>query len=230
MQRLQEYWEKRYVPEKWILETMSLSKRVYDRYRKLHCKTEQIRFLPQNLSPVVFETILQKCKEGVPYVTIAQDLALEERQVRKIICKLQPYYGIRPLSKPRYIPTSDHRQKLGELLTEYNKTNPKKKEQNPNWKGGITELCELIRRMNPYRAWRKQILSRDGFKCIVCDSSESLQVDHIYPFSLLLEEGKITTIEQAENYAPLWNVSNGRVMCETCHRKTETYGKQRKNK
>ena len=65
---------------------------------------------------------------------------------------------------------------------------------------------------------------------LVCETHSNLQVDHIYPFSLLLQDGKIATTEQAAAYSPLWNLANGRTMCETCHRKTETYGRQRKVK
>lgn len=228
MLALKRWWSLGYVTGSYIKRELKIGDKVYNRLLAEYCEQEQIQFLPQNLEPETYEHIIQKCKDGVPYVSIAEVLGLKRKQVRLIIQKLATRYDIKPLSKQMGNHREEHRVFLAEQLVKYNKQNPKKKEQNPNWKGGITELCELIRRIPVYNKWRKQVLSRDGFKCIVCETHSNLQVDHIYPFSLLLQDGKITTTEQAAAYMPLWNLANGRTMCETCHRKTETYGRQRK--
>jgi 5-methylcytosine-specific restriction endonuclease McrA len=228
MLSLKGWWSLGYVTGSYIKRELKIGDRVYNRLLAEYCEQEQIQFLPQNLEPETYEHIIQKCKDGVPYVSIAEELGLKRKQVRLIIQKLATRYDIKPLSKPMGNHCEEHRAFLAGQLAEYNKQNPKKKEQNPNWKGGITEISDLIRVTKTYKEWRLSVFKRDGFKCIICGTNQHLHADHIYPFSLLLHEGMIKTVEQAETHAPLWNLANGRTMCETCHRKTETYGRQRK--
>lgn len=229
--KLEEYWEKRYVPAKWIMKTLKISSRVYLRYLKTRCKHEQIKFLPQDLEPEIFETIIQKCRQRIPYLVISQDIGLKHRQVYHIILKLQSIYEIEPINSPikhTSNHTPEHRITLAARITEYNKQNPKKKEQNPNWRGGTSILSELVRVLLPYKKWHANVLKRDKYACLLCGCKRHLHVDHIYPLSLLLRDGKITVPEEALTYSPMWDLSNGRTLCETCHKKTDTYGKQRK--
>lgn len=79
----------------------------------------------------------------------------------------------------------------------------------PVWKGLTPEL-ELIRKGKPYLRWRREVLKRDGNKCISCGVTQNLQVDHIKPFITFPKER--------------FNLNNGRVLCFPCHKKTETYG------
>lgn len=70
----------------------------------------------------------------------------------------------------------------------------------------------MARKLNPntYHGWRKLVLIRDGYKCVLCGSEEKLEVDHIQP---------------VKTHAHLiYDVSNGRVLCKSCHKKTDTYG------
>lgn len=227
---LKRWWSLGYVTGTYIKRELKIGDKVYNRLRAEYCEQEQIQFLPQSLEPETYERIIQKCKSEVPYVLIAEELGLKRKQVRLIIQKLATLYDIKPLSKPMGNHCEEHRDSLSRRMEVYNKQNPKKKEQNPNWKGGITEISDLIRVTKAYKEWRLNVFKRDGFKCIICGAGKHLHADHIYPFSLLLHEGMIETVEQAEAHIPLWNLSNGRTMCETCHRKTETYGRQRKEK
>lgn len=228
MTLLHEYWSKGYYSKTWIMKQLHLSERVYMRLLKEFCVVQQAKYLPQNLSPSVIEEIITKTKNGTPYKQIAEDLGLGEKQIRSIIMKLSNMYGIMPVSKP-HIVSKEHRANLSLRLADYNRNNPKKKEQNPNWRGGTTSLSEEIRKSLKYKEWRLSVMSRDAFMCIHCNGTSVLQVDHVYPFALILEEGLITTLAEAEAYMPLWNLANGRTLCRDCHRKTETYGKQRKN-
>lgn len=61
-----------------------------------------------------------------------------------------------------------------------------------------------------YGMWRKAVFLRDGNRCVLCGSTEKLQADHIKPFSTFKELR--------------YEVSNGRVLCTECHKKTPTYG------
>jgi hypothetical protein len=78
---------------------------------------------------------------------------------------------------------------------------------NPNWKGGITPVNELLRRTPEYRAWRAEVFKRDGYTCQLCgQKGGDLNADHIKPFS---------THPELRH-----DVDNGRTLCVSCHRKT----------
>lgn len=81
-----------------------------------------------------------------------------------------------------------------------------------NWKGGITPLNHKIRTSQEFIQWRKTVLERDNYKCVLCGSNESLEVDHIKQFAYYPELR--------------FEVSNGRTLCKTCHKKTETHSRK----
>lgn len=97
------------------------------------------------------------------------------------------------------------------------------------WKGGKTALIKLLRGTGEYREWRKQVFTRDSFTCVLCDRKRKrgdrvlLHADHIIPFAILLRQLKITTLEKAKTCMALWEVSNGRTLCEVCHKQTDTW-------
>lgn len=99
-------------------------------------------------------------------------------------------------------------------------------ENHPNWKGGITPLYHTIRNCPKYGEWRLKVYERDGFTCQWCGASKSgtLQCDHVYPFIGIVNDHDIKTLEQALNCDPLWDISNGRTLCESCHQKTPSFG------
>jgi len=85
------------------------------------------------------------------------------------------------------------------------------KENHWNWKGGITNPNEAIRKSAEYKNWRRSVFNRDGFKCTECGIKGGyLHADHIKPFALFAELR--------------FDVNNGRTLCKSCHEKTETYG------
>lgn len=92
------------------------------------------------------------------------------------------------------------------------------------WKGGISKEYRRIRATNEYAIWRKTVLERDSYTCVICGDhnfkgrgvSVVMQVDHIKPFYL---------------YPDLrFDLDNGRTLCVTCHRKTDTWGRPKKPK
>lgn len=101
-----------------------------------------------------------------------------------------------------------HRAKIGKSH---------KGDKNHNWKGGITNENEKIRKSPEYKEWRTSVFERDNFTCVKCNRRGcKLHADHIKPFSL---------------YAKLrLDVDNGRTLCESCHRETFTYAKAWKSK
>lgn len=95
----------------------------------------------------------------------------------------------------------------------------------PNWKGGITSLNIGIRSLFEYRQWRSDIFTRDNYICNFCGiRGGKLHVDHIKPFSLILQENKIKNIRDALICEELWDTNNGRTLCFKCHKKTDTWG------
>ena len=94
-----------------------------------------------------------------------------------------------------------------------------KNEVNP-----VTRLKKRIQTSLLYRQWRSDVFSRDGFECIFCSSTDSLQADH-FPMSIaeLMRKHELTDIEQAKSCEELWNINNGRTLCVSCHRKTENF-------
>lgn len=88
------------------------------------------------------------------------------------------------------------------------KSNPLwSRENNPNWKGGVTPENEKVRKSTKYKEWRIEVLKRDWFRCINCGHRSNgkykdVVVDHIKPFSIYKELR--------------FDVDNGRTLCQKC--------------
>ena len=93
------------------------------------------------------------------------------------------------------------------------------------WKGGITPLRILIKQNYRYKKWRSLIFKRDNFICQICGQlGGRLNADHIKSFSLSIEHNNIKTLKEAFQCKDLWDINNGRTLCEDCHRKTDNFG------
>ena len=84
-----------------------------------------------------------------------------------------------------------------------------------NWKGGVYKAHCSERQYwgakSIYRNWRKSVLKRDNYTCQFCGKrGGKLHVDHVKPW-----------IEYPELR---FDIDNGRVLCQPCHAKTDTYG------
>lgn len=82
-----------------------------------------------------------------------------------------------------------------------------------NWQGGKGSEYLAIRKSLEYKQWRESVFKRDKYTCIKCGDNRghNLNADHIKPFSLFPELRLV--------------LENGRTLCESCHRKTETWGR-----
>ena len=99
----------------------------------------------------------------------------------------------------------------------------------PGWKSPgerRTPKIKMIRDSRQMRKWRLLCFQRDNFTCQKCGDNKggNLNADHIKPFSFILKENNIENIEDAMNCPELWDINNGRTLCEKCHKKTETWG------
>lgn len=91
-----------------------------------------------------------------------------------------------------------------------------------NWKGGITKERVKIWWSQEYKIWRKAVFERDNYTCVWCGARNGngkdifLEADHIKPF--------------AEYPELRFVVDNGRTLCRSCHKKTDTYGVRKRVK
>lgn len=90
-----------------------------------------------------------------------------------------------------------------------------KGEKNANWQGGISFQYKLERSLAmekfEYRFWRELVFEKDDYTCVFCGvRGGRLQADHIRPWNLFPELR--------------YEIENGRTLCISCHRKTDTYG------
>ena len=103
-------------------------------------------------------------------------------------------------------------------------------EGNPNWKGGRLSLAQLIRASDKNRKLIARILIRDKYTCQICGQvGGDLEVDHIKPFSDILEDflQKYAVLDlklfQSElfsialKYKPFWDKNNLRTLCRRCN-------------
>lgn len=101
-----------------------------------------------------------------------------------------------------------------------------------NWQGGLTPLHTEIRSLLEMRNWRKQVFERDDYICQECKQRGcKLEAHHIKPFTLLFKEflqyySQFSPIEDKETltrlaitWAPFWDTTNGKTLCESCHAK-----------
>ena len=107
------------------------------------------------------------------------------------------------------IPSKETRRKMSEA---------KIGEKNYNWKDGLTEINLRVRGDLEYRLWREAVFERDNYTCVWCGDNKggNLNADHIKPFC---------------DYPELrFALDNGRTLCESCHKTTETYGNKNRGK
>lgn len=86
-----------------------------------------------------------------------------------------------------------------------------------NWKGGRSSVRKQIMSSLEYKIWRRGVFERDKYTCVWCGQvGGELNADHIKPF---------------RDYPELrLALDNGRTLCVSCHKKTETYGNKYKIK
>jgi hypothetical protein len=117
-----------------------------------------------------------------------------------------------------------------------------KGKDNYRWRGGITPLSMAIRNSENYFIWFLDVLKRDKKTCQECGSKKELEAHHIKEFSEIFKEflqiysqfspieDKETLLRLALNYAPFWDITNGKTLCYSCHTKKHKRKKNNDNK
>ena len=73
------------------------------------------------------------------------------------------------------------------------------------------------------KRWHKEILERSEGKCEHCGETKNFHVHHLDSFYSIIKDCRITTTLQAVECKPLWDLENGIVLCEDCHKETPSY-------
>lgn len=92
------------------------------------------------------------------------------------------------------------------------------------WKGGISPLAEVIRKCFKSKEWKRKILQRDDYTCVICKKrGGDMEIDH-YPkmFAEIFHENNIKSLDEALACEQFWDTKNGRTLCKPCHK---THGK-----
>jgi 5-methylcytosine-specific restriction endonuclease McrA len=102
------------------------------------------------------------------------------------------------------------------LLISQKRKNKYTGENNPNWKGGRSQLIKNIYKTSEYIEWQKKCMERDNFRCIICGENRKtyLTVHHLYSKDIYFDK--------------IFDVDNGVTICKKCHRKFHNhygYGK-----
>lgn len=109
--------------------------------------------------------------------------------------------------------------------------NSRSGEKCPFWKGGVSPINKLLRGSLEYRNWRESIYERDNYTCVQCgERGGKIDPDHIISFASIIEKVKFEQgvdrlYDKCINYPLLWDINNGRTLCRSCHKKTDTYGR-----
>ena len=101
---------------------------------------------------------------------------------------------------------------------------------------GTVRFKRVIQNTDLYRNLRSFCLMRAKYKCEECGKGvgeigvdgkliKQLDLHHKVEFDLLLEQYKITNVQQARMCAALWDVNNGQIRCSYHHSLTDSYGK-----
>ena len=73
------------------------------------------------------------------------------------------------------------------------------------------------------------MFERDKFTCQKCGVVRtSINAEHIKTFAEIYYENNIKTMDEAIKCSLFWDINNGKTLCLSCHKETESYAKKYK--
>jgi hypothetical protein len=114
----------------------------------------------------------------------------------------------------------------------------RKGEKNPNWKGGTSNIRDLIRSLKEYKEWKKAVLKKCNYTCQKCGKrgGRNLDAHHFKKsYSHIVKdflnkynqfspvEDRETLLRLAISHNDFWNIDNGIILCRSCHKEIENY-------
>ena len=96
------------------------------------------------------------------------------------------------------------------------------------WKGGNNTLIRRIKGFQYRQGWHKRIYERDGYKCTRCGSKKQLEVHHILPMKLIVDDINKIQMLNTDDEKYLYAIGldiitdnlliNGKTLCRECHK------------
>ncbi len=93
----------------------------------------------------------------------------------------------------------------------------------PGWSREKVKVVKMVRSLTEYIEWRKRVFERDSFRCVCCGKDGYITAHHVKSASKIVAENCINSLESARNCAQLWDINNGKTLCEDCHKLTDNY-------
>lgn len=195
--------------------------------------------IPWNKGRKVLQVPWNKGKTGMYSEEMLKKRSALVKEKKLFSGKNNPNYGKHPSEETRHKigsanrgKTFSHEIKRKLSISRTGDKNPmfgkhRFREQNPNWRNGISTITNLIRNSTKYFEWRQKCLVKDNFTCLKCGThGGDLNVHHKKLFANLLREAQkylplFTPYDAAMMYTPLWDVNNGKTLCDKCHRRSK---------
>lgn len=198
-------------PELWKKRCSQATKELWDKGKGNGFKKGHV-FMGTNISEIMKDR---------PNPNTGKKYSEERKQKMRDAWKKRKEKGFLPWNKGKKLPPNPNRKTVfvkGHTLTP-------KGSSHWNWKGGTKSLRKKIQCLAEYKAWRTLVFQRNDYTCQECDKRGGvLQADHIKPFSEIILENDIKTVEDSLKCKELWDLANGRTLCVDCHRKTSSFG------
>jgi len=187
---------------------------------------------------------LEQFKDGMPQKTkdkIKKKLTgrkqskehIEKNRIRQIGQTVPP--SRRKKISKGVLKTLEERPEISKIISDKAKQRSFEKYLNINsFASKRKKIISILHGSQEMKNWKKKVLARDSYKCVSCNSKRNLNVDHIKKFINILDENieKIIDLnfEEILKINAFWDINNGRVLCEECHRYTFTYGNRKTKK
>jgi 5-methylcytosine-specific restriction endonuclease McrA len=97
----------------------------------------------------------------------------------------------------------------------------RRKENNSRWTGR-THPRDFVRESHKMKMLRREVLKRDGYKCVECGATNNLVAHHVFKsfktlMGELIDAYGDSWLEHYEEFEPLWDLTNFTTLCRPCH-------------